>query len=167
MKTSISLLIALPILLMALEPMDLEMTPQDKKKTGVFKLSKKEKASLQGWIDNNYEKRSQPLTTPPPKTPKPNLSENLYNGSYIRLSDNTLWNIRPQDTPITQGWITPVEIVVTPSQDQKYPYRLTNSLTGSSVLAKKATQLPTPKPGDVQPHSTPITPQSPTSAPKK
>jgi len=66
------------------------------------------------------------------------LQENLKNGRYIRLSDGTLWNIRPQDTSITQSWITPAEIIVSQSGDPNYPYKLTNSLTGSSVRAQKA-----------------------------
>ena len=142
MRTLIAWLAALPTLLLAIEPLDLEMNVQDKKRTGIFKLSEKEKTALQGWIDNHYAKREEPLAAPAPKTPKPTLSENLNSGSYIRLSDDSLWNIRPEDTPITQGWISAVEIVITPSGDPKYPFKLTNSLTGSSVLARKATQVP-------------------------
>lgn len=128
--------------LLAVESIDLEMTPQDKKNTGVFKLRDKEKATLQQWIDSRYEKRAHPLAQKPPILTKPTISENFYNGQYIRLSDGSLWNIRPQDTPITQGWITSVEIIIEPSQDPEYPNKLTNTLTGSSVLAKKATELP-------------------------
>jgi hypothetical protein len=128
--------------LLAVEPLDLEMTPQDKKKTGVFKLRDNEKASLQQWIDSRYEKRAEPLALQAKPSAKPFLSENYYNGQYIRLSDGSLWNIRPQDTPITQGWITSVEILIAPSSDPDYPYKLTNTLTGSSVLAKKASELP-------------------------
>jgi len=129
--------------LLAVESIDLSMTPQDKKKTGVFKLQAQEKAFLQAWIDSHYEKRDEPLAqTTPPKATKPYLSESFYNGRYVRLSDDSLWNIRPQDTPITQSWISSVEILVEPSQNTDYPYKLTNTLTGSSVLAKKATALP-------------------------
>jgi hypothetical protein len=77
-----------------------------------------------------------------PKSPPPVLQENLKNGHYIRLSDNSLWEINPSDTPITQGWITAVEIKVAPSQDTAYPFTLTNTLTGSSVKARKAQSLP-------------------------
>lgn|SRR3990167_3773811 len=77
-----------------------------------------------------------------PKTAAPMIQENLRNGSYIRLTDGSLWNIHPEDTPITQGWITPVEIQVSPSNDREYPYTLTNSLTGSSVKARRADSVP-------------------------
>lgn len=135
--------------LLAVEPLDIEMTPQDKKKTGVFKLRDHEKATLQQWIDSRYEKRSEPLAQRSAPIVKPSISENFQNGAFIKLSDGSLWNIRPQDTPITQGWITSVEIMIAPSKDPEYPYKLTNTLTGSSVLAKKASALPSVKP--VQP----------------
>ena len=70
----------------------------------------------------------------------PTIQENLNNGRFIRLSDDSLWEINPKDTPITQGWITPVEITVAPSDDANYPFRLTNSLTRSSVLARRASK---------------------------
>ena len=73
------------------------------------------------------------------KGSSPIIQESLYNGRFIRLSDSSLWEINPKDTPITQSWITPVEILVNPSDDESYPFRLTNSLTGSSVLARRAT----------------------------
>lgn len=134
----------LPILLFSAETLDFDMSPQEKKKTGISKLSDKEKAALQLWIDNNYTKRSQPLQ-PNESKARPQISENLNNGRYIRLTDGTLWAIRPQDTPITQSWITPVDILVSQSGDATYPYKLTNSLTGSSVFAKMAEGTSKPK----------------------
>jgi hypothetical protein len=129
--------------LLAVEAIDLEMTPQDKKKTGVFKLRDQEKATLQAWIDSKYEKRAIALEQKPVPATKPSVSENFYNGRYIRLSDGSLWNIRPQDTAVTQGWITSAEILITPSQDPAYPNKLTNTITGSAVLAKQVEELPT------------------------
>jgi hypothetical protein len=83
----------------------------------------------------------------------PVLSESLNSGRYIRLSDNSLWEINPGDTAITQSWITPVEIIASPSGNATYPYKLTNSLTGSSVLARRVSSTgsatpaaPKPKP---------------------
>ncbi len=124
--------------LLATELLDFSMTPQEKKQTGVHKLSDKQKAHLQHWIDNHYAKRSEPLAEAAPNVKRPILSETLQNGKFIRLSDNSLWSIAPQDTVLTQSWITPVEIIVTKTNDPEYPYKLTNSLTGSSVRAKPA-----------------------------
>ena len=118
-----------------------DMTPQDIQQTGISKLSKNEKIALQAWIDKNYTKKGGAQGT---KTSKkqagPILQDNLKNGHLIRLSDGSMWEINPIDTPITQGWVTAVEIKVeSTSGDATYPYKLTNSLTGSSVRAKKAT----------------------------
>jgi hypothetical protein len=68
---------------------------------------------------------------------KPTIEENLNNGRLIRLSDNSTWQIHPNDTALTQSWITPVEIEVEETEDREYPYLLKNTLTGSKVRAKK------------------------------
>lgn len=111
---------------------DSGMSAEEMKQTGVGKLNSQEKEALQTWIDKNYSKKT------PAKQPKTILQENLKNGSFIRLSDDSLWEIDPVDTPITQGWITPVEVKVAPSNNQAYPYILTNTLTGSTVKARKS-----------------------------
>ncbi|PIS01920.1 MAG: hypothetical protein COT85_07175 [Chlamydiae bacterium CG10_big_fil_rev_8_21_14_0_10_42_34] len=113
---------------------DSTMSPQEIKKTGTHKLSAKEKRALGEWIDKNYSKNEIAARKKQP----PILQENLKNGHYIRLSDNSLWEINPEDTPITQGWITAVEIKASPSNDPDYPYILTNTLTESTVRARKA-----------------------------
>ncbi|MDE3046481.1 MAG: hypothetical protein KGJ02_07545 [Verrucomicrobiota bacterium] len=135
-------MLILALFILAAEILDHEMTSQEKKETGVYKLSDKQKAALQEWIDIHYEKRQTPLATRSPHKNRPTLSESLLNGSYIRLSDGSLWNVRPQDTPFTQSWINAVEIIISPSNDKEYPYKLTNSLTGTSIYARKADHLP-------------------------
>ena len=74
------------------------------------------------------------------------LESNLNNGTAIQLSDKSVWEINPQDVPITQGWITPTEIIITQSGNRDYPVQLTNSLTGSSVSARKTVLAPTKPP---------------------
>ena len=115
------------------------------KETGVFKLTSSERAALEKWINNNYTKKD--LAQNSNKKKKPILQENLKGGHYIRLSDGTLWEINPSDTPITQGWITPVDIEVSQNNsDTNYPYMLKNTLTGSSVQARQATLVSTGRP---------------------
>ncbi len=133
-------LVALSTLLAA-ELLDHNMSTQERKKTGVYKLTDKEKATLQQWIDTHYEKRSAPLEQEGADQ-RAALQENLNNGTYIRLANGTLWNIRPADVNIAQGWITAVDILISQSGDPTYPYKLTNSLTGSSILARRADKLP-------------------------
>lgn len=141
--------------LFAAEAFDTEMSAEEKKKTGIDKLKPQEKAALQQWIDTHYQAKEQNAPNPPQvvKEITPILSENLLNGQYLRLSDGTLWNIRPADVPIAQLWITPVEIAVSKSASPFYPYKLTNKVSGSSILARKAENLP-------QPGSPPLAPKA-------
>lgn len=130
------LLLCLPI---ATELLDLEMSRDDKRKTGVHKLTEKQKGSLQEWIDNHYEKRAEPLAIPKPLK-KPTVAQLEYNDkdTVIHLSDTTHWKIRPKDAPVAKGWINPdVGIIVHKSSDSDYPILLTNPLSGSSVHAKE------------------------------
>jgi hypothetical protein len=154
--------------LLATEVLDFEMDPSEKKQTGVSKLNDKEKAELQCWIDTFYVRRLEPLAAKSPINKKAYIEENLHSGQYIHLSDHTYWNIRLTDTPISQGWITPVEILVSQSNDPDYPYKLTNSVTGSSVLARKVDKVPPspiPPPAPAKP-ATPAPTKQPTQ-PKK
>lgn len=123
------------------EILDHSMDGFEKKRTGVHKLSDKEKSILQNWIDTHYIKRDTPLPHER-KDKHAVLQDNLQNSKFIGLTDQTLWETFPEDLPIAQGWITPVEIIVSPSSISEYPYCLTNSLTGSSVRAKKVEKLP-------------------------
>ena len=123
--------------LLTAQTLDFDMTKQEQKKTGIIKLRDTEKKALQNWIDNNYEHRKEPIVKADP-IQHPTLQETINNGRFIRLTDNSLWEINPKDTPITQSWVTPVEILVSQSGDPDYPFKLTNSLTGSSVLARHA-----------------------------
>lgn len=137
----IFILLAFISSLFPLELLDHSMDSSDRKKTGVYKLSDKEKAILQKWIDTHYVKREEPLLQEG-TTKHALLEENLQNGKFIKLSDQTLWEIFPEDTSLAQGWITPVEIITTKTNQGEHPYQLFNSLTGSSLRAKKTDKSP-------------------------
>ena len=68
------------------------------------------------------------------------ISEVIANGTFILLSDNSIWKIRPEDRIIAAEWIFPAEIVLEDSTNRKYPYKLNNKITQDSVLAKKASK---------------------------
>lgn len=112
------------LLLLAAEILDHNMTAQEK------------------WVDINPSFKQVAANV---SKSRPTVSEVLQSGHYLRLSDGSLWNIRSQDTPLSHSWITAVEIIITPSGDPEYPFKLTNSLTGSSVLAKKVEKIPPTK----------------------
>ena len=68
---------------------------------------------------------------------KPIISEVLYDGHFIILNDQSIWEIAPEDRPISSAWITPTTILISSSQDERYPYILKNELTQSSIKANK------------------------------
>ncbi len=116
---------------------DTVMSEEEQKETGLAKLNLQERMALRDWIEEHYTKKIVAQ-----KNSGPILQEVLKGGKFIRLSDHSLWEIDPDDTPITQSWITPNEIKIGQSSDTEYPYSLTNSLTGSSVRARKAQKVP-------------------------
>jgi hypothetical protein len=156
--------------LLLLAAQTLDMTAEDQQNTGLSKLTEEEKGALEAWIDLRYVRHGEPMAQvaiaqTKVKQKNPILQDVLNNGRYIRLSDHSTWEIDPQDTPISQGWITPVEIIVAAASDRStYPYTLTNSLTGSSIHARKASSVP-----DTSQTPTPPAATGPTGmpAPKK
>jgi len=145
-----AILLSLPLL--AASVFDTDMSDQDKKSTGMNKLTEKEKAALQQWIETHFHRETSQPAAKSLKGVNPTLSENLMNSQYLRLSDGTLWNVRTEDVPIAQSWITPVEIEVGKSNNPFYPYKLTNKVSGTSILVRKADKLP-------QPGSPPLSPK--------
>lgn len=53
------------------------------------------------------------------------------------LSDGSKWEVKPEDANTAQSWFIPHDMKVEASNDPEYPYRITNQVTGSSILAKK------------------------------
>lgn len=123
------------------EPLESLMSESEIKRTGLYKLSTTERIELKTWIDRNYVTKSK---SPLSKTYRklPSVSEVIRGGQYIKLDDETMWQIYPADISITQGWLTPVPIQVTFTGEGNYPYTLTNTTTRSEVKARKVTYIP-------------------------
>jgi hypothetical protein len=68
------------------------------------------------------------------------ISEIVADGSYVILSDNSIWAIAPFDTYISAEWLTPAEITIKPSNHPQYPYLLYNHLSQDTIYARKASQ---------------------------
>lgn len=125
------------VLALAISTFDAKMSNDEMQTTGISRLNIQERRALENWIEDHYEKK----TSLQGKKKEPQIQENLKCGHYIRLTDDSLWRINPKDTLITQSWITQVAIVVQTTDDELYPFFLTNSLTGSSVKAEKVTLI--------------------------
>jgi hypothetical protein len=109
------------------------MSQDEQKLTGVAKLNASEKQALEMWLNKNFILRE---TKQNPKQKEVYLSLNIDNGKRVLLSDNSLYEIAPSDVVTTSAWITPFPIKITQSDDPEYPYKLTNTYSGSSVKAK-------------------------------
>jgi hypothetical protein len=115
--------------------LDEVMSKEDQMKTGVADLSMKQKVALETWLNANFVLKSK--EQPPPS--ELSLSINVDNGQKLQLSDNSLWEIAPNDIQTSAVWITPFPIKITPSHDPDYPCLLVNLNSGISV---KARQIP-------------------------
>lgn len=110
--------------------LDTLMTPDEQRITGVRTLTPQQKKALEVWIDKNFVKN-------PAGQNAIYLSVNLNNGQRLQLSDNSIYQIAPQDVPVSSLWITPFPIMIQPNNDPNYPVKLVNANTGVSVRAKK------------------------------
>lgn len=110
------------------------MSIEDQKNTGVIKLNQKQKMELAKWLVKHryYEdiasyQEIHALT----------VSLNVYDGKIIQLSDNSVWEIAPDDVVTSQKWLSSIPIKVTQTTNPSYPYLLTNLRNNQSVKAKK------------------------------
>jgi hypothetical protein len=65
-------------------------------------------------------------------------SEVIENGSYLMLSDNSIWCVNPKDTIISGGWIAPAKVRIEKSSNPSYPYTLYNTLTQDKIQVKRS-----------------------------
>ncbi len=115
------------------------MDTAQREKTGISKLNKNEIILLEGWLNKNFVPKNQA-----PAANELFLSENLSNGSLLKLSDGSIYEVNPQDIPLSSLWITPFPMEVTMTSDPNYPFLLMNKNTNTMVHARKPQIIPTP-----------------------
>ena len=64
------------------------------------------------------------------------LQENLYNGKILKLSDETLWEVAPQDLTITRVWLSSFPVEVKESGQTPYPFFIINQQSQTKVLVR-------------------------------
>lgn len=114
------------------------MSIEDQKKTGVIRLNQKQKMELAKWLmehEYNAEAASNEILH------ALKVALNVSDGKFLELSDNSVWEISPDDLMISQSWLSAVPVTVTQSSNASYPYLITNLNSNQSVKAKKS-QLP-------------------------
>jgi hypothetical protein len=114
------------------------MTPEDQRKTGITKLNRKQKLALESWLNENFT----PKELSSQDTEPLSLSINIDNGQKLQLSDNSIWEVHPQDVDISAVWITPFPLKIEKSTNPTYPFLLKNTRTQMSVRARKSSSHP-------------------------
>jgi len=109
------------------------MTKKEQRKIGINKLSRSQKIRLEKWINGTFVLKENNLA----QTPNLYLSINIDSGSQLELSDNSLWEVDPDDRNISSVWLTPFPVQISPSGDPSYPFRITNRTNHDSVKARK------------------------------
>ena len=79
------------------------MSQEEQKKTGIKKLSFKQKVALESWLNRTFvlKEKASENTTPL------SLSINIDRGEKLQLSDGSVWLIAPTDRQISSIWLTP------------------------------------------------------------
>lgn len=109
------------------------MSKEEQKKTGVDKLNKNQKIALEAWLNQNFDPKAKTKAAESDLF----LSMNIDNGHKIQLSDNSMWEVAPDDAYTSSLWLTPIPITITPSGDAAYPCLLVQKDTGVSVKARR------------------------------
>lgn len=124
------------------------MSSRDKKRTGVAKLTPRQKRALQTWMHKHFILKGTEVAEKQKEEDKAqkaakaaHVTEIIQSGKYLRLSNNSVWEIHPADRATVEGWMTPANILVTTSKNSRYPYLLENEITKTKVLAKKVAPL--------------------------
>lgn len=110
------------------------MSPKDQEETGVSKLTRMEKLYLEKWLNKKFILKSEKEQIN--DTTSLYVSEIINQGQQLRLSNNSLYEIAPDDWELAQAWIAPTVVRVTFSNDPYYPWTITNPLSGYSVRGR-------------------------------
>jgi len=109
------------------------MTREEQRETGFDTLSQHQKIQLEAWVNRTFVLKN----TPAEKESQLYLSINIENGQKLQLSDNSVWEISPDDVSQAAIWVTSFPVKIVPSNNPKYPSLIVNTNSGASVKARK------------------------------
>ena len=123
--------------------LDEVMTQEEQKKTGVYRLTVNQKIELEAWLNRRFVVKAPVAAILP--TPL-SMSINIDNGKKIELSDNSIWEVAPEDVAIASVWITSFPVLLSASGNPQYPMLITNTESGEGIKARKAEPAAVPPP---------------------
>lgn len=109
------------------------MTRKQMEQTGIDQLNYTQKKALEEWINNNFEPKQSLVK----QNEQLYLSFNINEGEKLELSDGSTYEIAPEDRLYTIYWITPFPVKLGRSNNPKYPVKITNMNTGTSVKGRQ------------------------------
>lgn len=101
------------------------------KETGVQNLTPQQKRALGTWLEQEFKRRG--CVDPRKGHVELFLSENINNGKFLRLSDDSLWEVDPIDISRADVWLFPFPVKIDHNGRADFPYTITNMNTGSKV----------------------------------
>ncbi|NGX47375.1 MAG: hypothetical protein K1000chlam3_00748 [Chlamydiae bacterium] len=134
MKRIIWLFLIIVVPIYAKIILDDVMTNEQMERTGVDQLNYSQKMALQEWVNDNFDSKE---GRPRQGKEQLYLSLNIDEGAKLELSDGSTYEIAPEDHLYSSYWITPFPIMLGKSDNRKYPVKITNMNTGTSVSGKQ------------------------------
>lgn len=131
--------------LTALIFLDEVMSKEEQRKIGLDELSHRQRRALEEWLNDNVLLK----TAREKQIHSQNdvyVTEIINQGQQIRLSDNSLYEIAPEDWAKATSWIIAATVKVTPTEDSYYPWKITNPISGLSVNARLIEKPISPEP---------------------
>lgn len=117
------------------------MTKTERDRTGVSQLSADEKAALEAWLTNFVIGISAQQANIYLGIGQEHwVQETIDGGAFIRLEDNSLWEISPIDRINTMLWLPIDNIIVIEGTNSLYPYKLVGERDTAEARLLTATQ---------------------------
>lgn len=97
------------------------MSVEDQRKTGVLGLKQRQKMELAKWlVDHGYYEEKKTNSS------DDSLTLTMNDKKELQLSDGSIWEVAPEDVPISSAWAANVEVLLERTQNPLYPYNLIN-----------------------------------------
>ncbi len=114
--------------------------PQNiQKETGVNELTPKQQTALALWLEDHIDK----TTTAKINNKTLSISQNIDNGTYLILSDGTVWQIDPTTKNVSSVWLLPFPVKLRRSSVKAYPTQIIDKNSGVYVNALRIEKIPT------------------------
>lgn len=112
------------------------MSLEDQKTTGVIRLTQEQKKALAEWfVKHGYFANQANVNYNQSLT----VSINIADGKKIVLSDNSVWDVAPEDQQMASSWLGAQPVAISSSDNTLYPFLMTNMRTNTSIKVKKST----------------------------